>query len=439
MGLVGPGFVGMHHIDAVRRLGFVDIVAVADGNEALAREKAAAIGVSKAYGSFEALARDPDIDVIHNTTPNFLHGPVIRAAIAHGKHIISEKPLASSAAEAYELWRAAADAGIVHAVTFNYRGNPLVQQARAMLSRGDIGPVHYVHGGYLQDWLLKPTDFSWRLEPDKGGASSAFADIGSHWCDLAQHITGSAIVEVLADLNTVVATRFRPAVATEAFADAATDSREPFRVTSEDLATILVRFENGARGCATIGQVCAGHKNDLWVEVNAAEASLRWRQEQQNELWVGHRDSANEVLAKDPSLIAPAARPYAHLPGGHQEGWSDAFTNVIRDIYSFIAEGRAPGDRRARRLRPSRTVTGSYASSMPCSRAIATVARGRRCRRSKWLEESFETRSVHAGVRRSRRQADAREGAGAGESPGAGDWHRRVARQRASRHGMSAW
>jgi predicted dehydrogenase len=347
MGLVGPGFVGMHHIDAVRRLGFVDIVAVADGNETLAREKADAIGVRKAYGSFEALANDPDVDVIHNTTPNFLHGPVIQAAIAHGKHIISEKPLASSATEAHALWRAAADAGIVHAVTFNYRGNPLVQQARAMISRGDIGPVHFVHGGYLQDWLLKATDFSWRLEPDKGGASSAFADIGSHWCDLAQHVTGSPIVEVLADLNTVVATRFRPAVATEAFASAAMDKREPFRVTSEDLATVLVRFENGARGCATIGQVCAGHKNDLWLEVNAAEASLRWRQEHQNELWVGHRDSANEVLAKDPSLIAPAARPYTHLPGGHQEGWSDAFTNVIRDIYSFIAEGRAPGDRRA--------------------------------------------------------------------------------------------
>jgi predicted dehydrogenase len=347
MGLVGPGFVGMHHIDAVRRLGYVDIVAIGDGDERLAKEKAGAIGVSKAYGSFEALAADPDIDVIHNTTPNFLHGPVIRAAIAHRKHIISEKPLASSASEAHALWGAAVDAGIVHAVTFNYRGNPLVQQARAMINRGDIGPVHFVHGGYLQDWLLKPTDFSWRLEPDKGGASSAFADIGSHWCDLAQHVTGSPIVEVLADLNTVVGTRFRPATSTEAFAGASADQGEPFRVTSEDLAMILVRFENGARGSATIGQVCAGHKNDLWLEVNAAEASLRWRQEQQNELWIGHRDSANELLAKDPSLIAPAARPYAHLPGGHQEGWSDAFANVIRDIYSFIADGGAPGDRRA--------------------------------------------------------------------------------------------
>jgi predicted dehydrogenase len=347
MGLVGPGFVGMHHIDAVRRLGFVDVVAVADGNETLAREKAAVIGAPKAYGSFEALAADPDVEVIHNTTPNHLHGPVIRAAIAHRKHIISEKPLASSATEAHSLWNAAADAGIVHAVTFNYRGNPLVQQARAAIAQGDIGPVHFVQGGYLQDWLLKPTDFSWRLEPEKGGASSAFADIGSHWCDLAQHVIGSPIVEVLADLATVVPIRYRPAVSPEAFSAAASETREAFRVKSEDLATIIVRFENGARGSATIGQVCAGHKNDLWIEVNAAEASIRWRQEQQNELWIGRRDSANEVLAKDPSLMAAAARPYAHLPGGHQEGWPDAFANVIRDIYSFIAEGRAPGDRRA--------------------------------------------------------------------------------------------
>lgn len=346
MGLVGPGFVGMHHIDAVRRLGFVDVVAIADVDEALAREKASALGIRKAYGSFDALAADPDVDVIHNTTPNHLHGAVIRAALAHRKHIVSEKPLASSASEAGALWSEAVDAGVVHAVTFNYRGNPLVQQARAMVARGDIGSVHFVHGGYLQDWLLKPTDYSWRLEPDQGGASSAFADIGSHWCDLAQHVTGSAIVEVMADLATVVPTRYRPVRSPQAFAKGGNDARESFRVKSEDLATILVRFENGARGCATIGQVCAGHKNDLWIELNAASASLRWRQEQQNELWIGRRDTANELLAKDPSLMDAEAQPYAHLPGGHQEGWSDAFTNVIRDIYSRVAEGTSSDDAR---------------------------------------------------------------------------------------------
>ena len=341
MGLVGPGFVGAHHVDAVRRLGFVDVVAVAGSDTKRARTKADSLGIAKAYDSFEALAADPDVHVVHNATPNFLHGPVIRAALAHGKHIISEKPLASSADEARALWRAAREAGVVHAVTFNYRGNPMVQQARAMVADGTIGAVHYVHGAYLQDWLLKPSDFSWRLEVEKGGESSAVADIGSHWCDLAQHITGRRIESVLADLTTVVPTRYKPRSGREAFAAGDDERGEAFHMRSEDLATILLRFEGGAKGAVSVGQVCAGHKNDLWLEVSGAASSLRWRQEQQNELWIGHRDEANAILAKDPSLLYPGARAYAHLPGGHQEGWSDAFFNVLRDVYDTILGRRA--------------------------------------------------------------------------------------------------
>jgi predicted dehydrogenase len=341
MGLVGPGFVGAHHIDAVRRLGFVDVVAIADVDEGLARAKADAFGVPKAYRSFEALAADPDVHVVHNTTPNFLHGPVIRAALAQRKHIISEKPLAPSAEEAFALWQLAREAGVVHAVTFNYRGNPMVQQARAMVAQGGLGPVHYVHGAYLQDWLLKPTDFSWRLEPEKGGASSAMGDIGSHWCDLAQHVTGLRIESVLADLSTVVPTRYKPRADREAFAAATADLGEPFQMRSEDLATILIRFEGGAKGAVSVGQVCAGHKNDFWLEASGASASLRWRQEQQNELWLGRRDEPNAIMAKDPALLLPAARRYAHLPGGHQEGWPDAFFNVLRDVYDAVRGGAA--------------------------------------------------------------------------------------------------
>ena len=342
MGLVGPGFVGTHHVDAVRRLGFVDVVAVADVDETGARAKAQELGVSKSYGSFEALAADPAVDVIHNTTPNFLHGPVIRAAIAHGKHIVSEKPLASSAAEARALWHAARDAGVVHAVTFNYRGNPMVQQARAMVAAGDIGSVHYVHGAYLQDWLLKPTDFSWRLEPDKGGSSSAVADIGSHWCDAVQHVMGLRIVSVLADLSTVVPIRYKPRDARDAFASAGDERGMPLQMRTEDLATILLRFEGGVKGVLSVGQVCAGHKNDLWFEVNGATGSLRWKQEQQNDLWIGRRDVSNSIMAKDPALLLPSAGRYARLPGGHQEGWPDAFFNVMRDIYAVIAGHPSP-------------------------------------------------------------------------------------------------
>jgi predicted dehydrogenase len=346
MGLVGPGFVGAHHIDAVRRLGFVDVVALAASSEASARRKADALGVPKAYGSYEALVADPGVHVVHNTTPNYLHVPVIMAALAHRKHVISDKPLAMTGAEARGLVDAASKAGIVHAVTFNYRGNPLVQQAREMIASDEVGRVHFVHGQYLQDWLLEPTDFSWRLEPDKGGESSAIADIGSHWCDLVQHVTGQQIVEVLADLTTVIDSRLKPATSTEAFARGGEEGRVSVAISSEDLATVLMRFDGGAKGSLAVGQVCAGHKNDLWFEVNGRRASLRWLQERQNELWIGRRDAPNAMLPKDPSLLSAAARRYAHLPGGHQEAWADAFCNVLRDVYSFIAAGRPPSDPR---------------------------------------------------------------------------------------------
>jgi predicted dehydrogenase len=345
MGLVGAGFVGPHHLDAVRRLGYVDVVAIAGSSEASARKKADALHVPKAYGSVEALLEDPDIQVVHNATPNYLHFPVNMAVIAKGKHIVSDKPLAMTAAEAKQLLDAANKAGVVHAVTFNYRGNPLVQQARLVIARGDIGKPHFLLGSYLQDWLLKDTDYSWRLEPDKGGASSALGDIGSHWCDLAQFVSGLRITDVLGDITTTIAKRKKPRGSREAFqAAGANEAFDVVDIKVEDLASVLVKFDNGAKGCFSVGQVCAGHKNDLVLEICGSKGSLRWLQEHQNELWFGYRDKANEVLQKDPSLMDPEARGYAHLPGGHQEAWADAFYNVMRDIYGFVAAGKKPSD-----------------------------------------------------------------------------------------------
>ena len=344
MGLVGAGLVGPQHVEAVRRLGFVDVIAVAGSNEASAKAKADAMGIPKAYGGYQALVDDPDVQVVHNCTPNYLHLPVNLAVIEKQKHIISDKPLAMNGGEARQLLDAVTRAGVVHAVTFNYRGNPLVQQARAMIAGGEIGRVHFIHGHYLQDWLIKETDFSWRIEPEKSGPTSAMGDIGSHWCDLVQHVGGLRIESVLADLTTVVPTRKKPTVARETFSEATDELGEDFTVEVEDLGSVLVRFENGCKGVFTAGQVCAGHKNDLVFEIDGLGGSLKWHQERQNELWVGRRDGGNLELAKDPGAMDPSAAGYAHLPGGHQEGWATAFHNVMRDIYRFIADGKGPED-----------------------------------------------------------------------------------------------
>jgi predicted dehydrogenase len=343
MGIVGAGFVGPHHVDAVRRLGFVDIVAVAGSTEESGRRKAEQLGARRGYGNYEALINDPDVQVVHVATPNHLHYAVISAALAKGKHVVSDKPLAATAAESRRLVQQAKRADVVAAVTFNYRGNPLVQQARHAIAKGEIGTPTFLHGHYLQDWLLNDTDYSWRLDPEKGGASSALGDIGSHWCDLAQHITGLRITQVLGDIATVIPTRKKPRVGRDAFQTAAgAGDLETVDIRVDDLAAVLVRFDNGAKGTFSAGQVCAGHKNDLVLEVCGSKASLCWRQEQQNELWIGRREKANEILQKDPSLMDAEVRGYAHLPAGHQEAWADAFCNVIRDIYACVASGQRP-------------------------------------------------------------------------------------------------
>jgi predicted dehydrogenase len=339
MGLVGAGFVGPHHVDAVRRLGFVDLVAVAGSSDASGRQKAEALGARRGYGSYQALIDDPEVQVVHNTTPNYLHAAVTSAALAKGKHVVSDKPLAMTAAESRRLVEEARRAGVITAVTFNYRGNPLVQHARQAIAGGAIGTPRFVDGHYLQDWLINDTDYSWRLDPEQGGASSALGDIGSHWCDLAQHLTGLRITQVLGDITTCVPRRKKPRGSREAFAASRAENVDVVDITVEDLASVLVRFENGAKGSFSVGQVCAGHKNDLVIEICGSTSSIGWRQERQNELWWGHRDRANEVLQKDPSLLSDGARPYAHLPGGHQEAWADAFCNLMRDIYASIAAG----------------------------------------------------------------------------------------------------
>jgi predicted dehydrogenase len=350
-GIIGTGFIGPAHVEALRRLGYVEVAAVAERGQDLAQRKADELSIPKAFGDYHQLLADPDIQVIHNCTPNHLHFEVNRDILAAGKHVVSEKPLAMNSSESKELVRLAEKAGVVHAIDFNYRYMPLVQQARVMHQKGDVGRVLAVHGSYLQDWLFKDTDWNWRLVPELSGDSRAVADVGSHWCDLIQFITGLKIVRVMADLVTIHPQRKRPKVEVETYAGKVLkpEEMEDVAINTEDYASVLLEFDDpaggrGAHGVLTVNQCAAGRKNRLYYEINGGKCGLSWDQEKPNELWIGHRDKPNEVLMKDPSLLYPEARDYAHYPGGHNEAYPDGPKNLFRNVYGFIAGTRKGGD-----------------------------------------------------------------------------------------------
>jgi predicted dehydrogenase len=341
VGLVGAGFVGPAHVEALRRLGYVEVLALAESNAHRARDKADLLGIPEACGDYHQMLANPRITVIHNATPNNMHFAVNRDALNAGKHVVSEKPLALTAEEGQELANLAKETELVNAVNYNYRGYPHVRQMRAMVAAGEIGDVWLVHGSYLQDWMLNPTDYSWRVEPQYGGPSRAMADIGSHWCDLAQWVTGKRITRVQGRLSTLLPTRQKPAALVEAFGRVSGPS-ETVRVQTEDYAGVLFDMEGGATGSLTVSQVSAGRKNRLWIEVDGSKGSLAWDQDRPEELWIGKRGEANRVLARDPSLLSESARRAGMLPGGHVEGWSDALRNTFADIYEFIRAERNP-------------------------------------------------------------------------------------------------
>jgi predicted dehydrogenase len=346
-GIIGTGFIGPAHVEALRRLGYVEVVAVAERGQELAEAKAAALSIPKAYGDYHALLADPEIQVVHNCTPNHLHFDINKEIIAAGKHVVSEKPLAMNSGESRELVRLAKEAGVVNAINFNYRYMPLVQQAHQMcVATGEVGRILAVHGSYLQDWLLLENDWNWRLVPEFSGESRAVADIGSHWCDLVQFVTGLKIVRVMADLVTIHPIRKRPKVEVETYAGKVLrpEDLEDVPIHTEDYGSILLEFDSGAHGVLTVNQCAAGRKNRLYYEIDGSRAALSWDQERPNELWIGRRDAANATLMKDPSLLHPAAREYAHYPGGHNEAYPDGPKNLFRNVYGFIAGQRPGGD-----------------------------------------------------------------------------------------------
>ncbi|WP_409306277.1 Gfo/Idh/MocA family protein [Pectobacterium sp. B1J-3] len=343
VGIIGSGFIGPAHIDAIRRLGFVDVVALAENSVETTQQKARQLNIPHAYGSVTDLLNHPDIDVIHNCTPNHLHAAINKQIILAGKHVFSEKPLCMTSEEARELVSLAQKQGIVHGVSFVYRQFGMVQQAASMIKQLEIGRIFAVHGGYLQDWMLYETDYNWRVEAAFGGISRTVADIGSHWCDTIQFITGKKITEVFADFAIVHPTRKSSRRGSSTFSSSdATTEYDDKPVNTEDYAAILLRFNDGSRGSFTVSQVSAGRKNRLTFEINGSKKSLAWDQETPQNLWIGYRDKPNEWLSDDPSLMNRDAASSVHFPGGHIEGWPDAFKNMMANFYTYLRDGKQP-------------------------------------------------------------------------------------------------
>ena len=364
--VIGTGFIGTVHVEALRRIG-VQVRGVLGSTPERGAARAAALNVGQAYPSLDDLLADPSVDVVHVTSPNDLHVAQAAAILASGRHVVCEKPLAMTATDSAELLALATRAGVVHAVNFNIRFYPLNQHAREVVGRGEVGDVRLVTGRYFQDWLLLETDWNWRLQPDRGGALRAVGDIGSHWLDLTSFITGQRVDAVMADLATFIPIRQEPTGPVETFSTERSADTDARQIATEDTATILLRFANGARGAVSITQISAGRKNSLVWEIDGSSGAVAWDSEQPDQLWLGHRDRPNELLLKNPGLMHPLGQQATVLPAGHVEGFADTFAALYRAVYADVAVGpplgppdlpdvrrRSRRDARRRRRRPQR-------------------------------------------------------------------------------------
>lgn len=333
VGIIGTGFSAMAHLEALRRIPDVEVLAIASGSKQKATVIAQKMKIPRAYGSFDELIADPDIQAVHNCTPNGLHYEINKKVLLAGKHLLSEKPLAINSTQSKELVELAEQANVVSGVSFNYRHYPMVSQIREMFQSGDLGKVNLVYGGYMQDWLLYDSDYSWRLDSEHNGPSRAIADIGSHWCDTVQHMLNKKIIEVCADLKTVHSVRKKPMINQATFISGDDVEFEEVKISSEDYGSVLVHFEDGVQGVFTVSQVTAGRKNRLFFELAASTSTIAWDQEKPNKLWVGNRGQPNEEWLKDPETLLPQSALLSHYPGGHQEGWPDGLKNLCTDFY----------------------------------------------------------------------------------------------------------
>jgi len=336
--VIGLGFVGKAHLEALRRLG-VPVLGMLGSSLARSEEARESLGLKRAYVSLDELASDPAVTVVHICTPNYLHFEQASAVLRAGKHVLCEKPLAMDSRESEMLIKLAKECRRAAGVAYNLRYYPLCHEAKAAVAGGVIGQPRLVHGSFLQDWLLFPTDWNWRLDPKLGGDLRAVSDIGTHWLDLMMWITGRKVTEVCADLATVVPVRQRPRGRVETFQKASNVASDDIPMTTDDYASVLLHFEDDLHGVMTVSQVSAGRKTRLWFEVDGSKGSLAWNSESPNTLWIGRRDRASEELPKDPALLSPFARGFAAYPGGHAEGYPDTFVQLFRDFYAYLEAG----------------------------------------------------------------------------------------------------
>ncbi len=339
VGIAGAGFIGAVHARSARLAG-ARIAGVSASSPSRSEEAARALGAERPFATSEELVVSPDVDVVHICTPNHLHLPLAEAALAAGKHVICEKPLATDLAGAVRLVDAAASAGTAAAVPFVYRYYPTVREARDRVRSGATGPVRLVHGTYLQDWLTDPEDDNWRVDSVLGGASRAFADIGSHWCDLAEFVTGQRIVRLSARTLTAIPERLHAEHAA-AFARG-NGAGEKRAVDTEDAAVVQFETDGGAIGSTVISQISPGRKNRLWIEVDGAKEAVAFSQEEPETLWTGTREGAR-LLPRDIAGMSADASRLSFLPAGHPQGYVDCFDQFVAEAHA-VARGEAPAD-----------------------------------------------------------------------------------------------
>ncbi len=338
--IVGTGFMGPAHTEGLRRLG-INVAGILGSSAEKSQRAAADLGIPKAYSDFADLLADGEIESVHITSPNRHHFEQASQTLRAGKHVHCEKPLAMTSAESGALVKLAGESGLAAGVNYNMRFYPLNWEVRSMIQSGALGRIHSITGSYVQDWLLYPTDYNWRVLSSEGGRLRAVADIGTHWLDLVQFITDLSVTAVQADLKTVHTARQRPLGEVETFSAKvqAPDAIESIDIETEDSGAALLRFSNGAHGSLWVSQITAGRKNCLRYEIAGSEASVAWNSEQPNELWIGHRNQPNQLLLRDPGLVSAAALAHIGYPGGHNEGYDDSFKHSFKSFYDYIAAG----------------------------------------------------------------------------------------------------